>query len=834
MIKKIKKISIFSLVLSLLLVFQLAFTKNIGLVKAADDANQEVRLSDSAIRVGDLETRNLMGGVTLYKERLKTLYNGVDTGVYDESKANYTYSHNTVQWVDLPIANQDVRVVSWSKGSIDGWASSTVRTTAMDFENKNPGWIVVAAVNGDSFDIKGTKEPTKWHVQDGEVYQTASGSTPIGWRNDNTPIVGGASMSSVMYVQVVDENNKVIRSIPVNAVNAAPSETGVSVYTKDAKAEFDLTGYTVYVGQYDACRISKYTSLPFVKGEIKSVVNDLTVTKPRMVEGSTIYREFYIASKDGSLDSFLNTGDYVRCQYPLLGEWEQVPNVLCGFGDSVDGTLPATVLKNSKPLGAGSNLSFVKTTHPRTVVGFKEDGSTVLMVCDGRGKPSDYEVGMSYYQLGETMRLAGCVEAYNLDGGGSSTLIVRNAYGDFEVINRPSDGAERSIGNAILFVMRDPGISWDVKNTTRSEVVFTKADTEYANSITDVKVTINGITAEMVDGEAVVKGLQENTEYVAEVTYKAPLEDKPGEFVSGSYKVKVKTKPFDMPGSGVVISKVNKKAITVEARETEYSSWIKDVEVVIDGISYPMEGKEMTIPDLVEDNDYEVTINYTVVDPETGNEYHGTEKRNVKTLSFELPDVTEFLVYKEYKNKVNIQYAYSDNDDVVTKVVITCNGTEYVIDGKSGYQLISDLDLENELYVIKMVITYKNGKYLEQLESKELKVGKITPTGNKYKIEYELDGGTLADGAPTEYLEGVGLTKLPKATKEGYKFAGWEMDGKKVTSISATTTGDVTLTAVWEKTNAGGGSCNFTAVSGYLVTFITILGGLIIVLRKRK
>ena len=155
MIKKIKKISIFSLLLGLLLVFQLAFTKNIGLVKA-DESNEEVRLSDSAIRVGDLETRNLMGGVTLYKERLKTLYNGIDTGVYDESKANYTYSHNTVQWVDLPITNQDVRVVSWSKGSIDGWASSTVRTTAIDFENKNPGWIVVAAVNGDSFDINGT------------------------------------------------------------------------------------------------------------------------------------------------------------------------------------------------------------------------------------------------------------------------------------------------------------------------------------------------------------------------------------------------------------------------------------------------------------------------------------------------------------------------------------------------------------------------------------------------------------------------------------------------------------------------------------------------------
>ncbi len=832
MIKKIKKISIFNLLLGLLLVFQLAFTKNISLVKA-DESNQEVRLSDSVIRVGDLETRNLMGGVTLYKERLKTLYNGVDTGVYDESKANYTYSHNTVQWVELPITNQDVRVVSWSKGSIDGWASSTVRTTALDFESKNPGWIVVAAVNGDSFDINGTKEPTKWHVQDGEVYQTAPASTPIGWYSDNTPIVGGASISETMYVQVMDENNKVIKSIPVNSVNNTPCETGVNVYTKDAKSEFDLTGYTVYVGQYDACRISKYTSLPFVKGEIKKVVNDLTVTKPRMVEGSTIYREFYIASKDGSLDDLLVVGDYVRCQYPLLGEWANVPNVLCGFGDAVDGTLPATVLKNGQPLGAGSTLSFVKTTHPRTVVGFKEDGSTVLMVCDGRGKPSDYEVGMSYYQLGETMRLAGCKDAYNLDGGGSSTLIVRNAYGEFDVINRPSDGSERSIGNAILFVMRDPGISWDVKNTTRNEVVFNKEDSEFANTVTDVKVTIDGITADMVDNKAVVKGLKEDTEYVATITYTAPSTDDATKLVSGSYKVKVKTKAFEIPGSGVVIEDINKNSVKVVRRDTEYSSWIKDISIVIDGTDYPMnDQKEMTISYLLDDTTYEVTINYTVHDPESGNEYHGSETRKITTLSFELPTITVFSLVKEYTNRVNIKYGYSDNDEVVTKAVMMCNDVEYKLSSKSGAQLISNLDLANEEYVIKLVLTYKNGKVLDEIESEEIKVGKGNVTEIKHSITYNLDGGKL-ENEVTEYVEGKGLSTLPTPTKEGYEFVGWYYNDTKVTEISKNLTEDIVLSAKWKEIKKKGG-CNLTAVSSYLVTFIVTLSGLVIVLRKRK
>ena len=820
-------------VLSIILAICLLCVMGVSRISAAPMDGE----SDYVINRSKVSVDYIKGGGTVYKQAADTYYDGY----LDPTSKYYKCAPQTYQWVEMPASSGDVKTVVWSHGSIDGFKASTTTLTAKNYEETHPGWIVVAAANGDWFRINDTCEATNLMVQDGEVirpfvYHNVDWRQVLGWSNGGNLIIGEPTINDYMSIHTYNDLNTYTENfknendnIRIAGYNTTPGETGVYLFTKDARSEFDLTGYTVYVGQYDMCRVEYDTRKPFVKGTILSVVDNLGLCKPEASIGSKYVREFYLATKDDSLKGKLEIGNYVKCQFDLNGEWSEVTDA-CGYVNQC--------LSNYQPLWGESCDQYGQydektAVKPRMVIGFKEDGTTVFMDIDGRDEVNGH-TGLSCFEAGELMRLAGCKEAFNLDGGGSATLIVRNEYNDFDIVNIPSDGSERRIGNAILFVMRDPGISYDVRNTTRSEVVFTKADTEYANSITDVKVTINGITAEMVDGEAVVKGLQENTEYVAEVTYKAPLEDKPGEFVSGSYKVKVKTKPFDMPGSGVVISKVNKKAITVEARETEYSSWIKDVEVVIDGISYPMEGKEMTIPDLVEDIDYEVTINYTVVDPETGNEYHGTEKRNVKTLSFELPDVTEFLVYKEYKNKVNIQYAYSDNDDVVTKVVITCNGTEYVIDGKSGYQLISDLDLENELYVIKMVITYKNGKYLEQLESKELKVGKITPTGNKYKIEYELDGGTLADGAPTEYLEGVGLTKLPKATKEGYKFAGWEMDGKKVTSISATTTGDVTLTAVWEKTNAGGGSCNFTAVSGYLVTFITILGGLIIVLRKRK
>ena len=66
------------------------------------------------------------------------------------------------------------------------------------------------------------------------------------------------------------------------------------------------------------------------------------------------------------------------------------------------------------------------------------------MVIDGRQKSS---VGMTLGQLAEYMRKLGSVQALNLDGGGSSTLVVRG-----DVVNRPSDGHERRVAAAIAVI----------------------------------------------------------------------------------------------------------------------------------------------------------------------------------------------------------------------------------------------------------------------------------------------------------------------------------------------------------------------------------------------
>lgn len=87
-----------------------------------------------------------------------------------------------------------------------------------------------------------------------------------------------------------------------------------------------------------------------------------------------------------------------------------------------------------------------KYRHPRTLLGWKQDGTFLLVVVDGR---SAISLGVNAKQSAYIMQALGAYQAVNLDGGGSSTLVlVEN--GIPKVKNRPSGGAERSVGSVLL------------------------------------------------------------------------------------------------------------------------------------------------------------------------------------------------------------------------------------------------------------------------------------------------------------------------------------------------------------------------------------------------
>jgi len=139
------------------------------------------------------------------------------------------------------------------------------------------------------------------------------------------------------------------------------------------------------------------------------------------------------------LEKHIKTGDRVtvKFRFPPLKE---------GIRDAAGG-LPQ-ILNNGKYLEKFKRKGFTVKRHPRTAVGLSRDGKTMIWaVVDGR-QPG-YSFGMTLHELADFMKTQGAYNAINLDGGGSSTMIIED-----HVVNRSSDAAgERPISNAWLLFL---------------------------------------------------------------------------------------------------------------------------------------------------------------------------------------------------------------------------------------------------------------------------------------------------------------------------------------------------------------------------------------------
>lgn len=91
------------------------------------------------------------------------------------------------------------------------------------------------------------------------------------------------------------------------------------------------------------------------------------------------------------------------------------------------------ILKDGKVLVEASEVR-----HPRTAIGLTADGATMTwMVVDGRQK--GYSEGVSEEELARLLLEQGCTEGINLDGGGSSSMWMKDERDRLRLINRPSD-----------------------------------------------------------------------------------------------------------------------------------------------------------------------------------------------------------------------------------------------------------------------------------------------------------------------------------------------------------------------------------------------------------
>lgn len=155
-------------------------------------------------------------------------------------------------------------------------------------------------------------------------------------------------------------------------------------------------------------------------------------------------RQFLLTLNENSDEELFNkfnsleVGDEVTISSSTASDerWEDA--------DSAMGSVGETLIKNGVIEG-----EFPKGAAPRTAVGITEKGEIIFYVLDGR--QSGYSYGAKIETLAKRMKELGCVDAINLDGGGSTAISgVYPGATESEILNSPSEAKLRNCSNYLF------------------------------------------------------------------------------------------------------------------------------------------------------------------------------------------------------------------------------------------------------------------------------------------------------------------------------------------------------------------------------------------------
>ena len=319
-----------------------------------------------------------------------------------------------------------------------GYAVGTETPLSMAARNDRPGHNVVGAINGDFFNILSSKEsgiPTSGQVTNGELLVSSHNRACFVLDNDNHPYIDRLTFTGTV---TCGES-----SFPLNVINRLRYQTEdmPSNLTILFTHAFGPTGYTGSVtGKMVILKPAEEQFKWLSTGSERCVIDKISTAHHSMPipEGGAI---LWLKGSCSSYADSMNEGDTLTISY------QQTLNHNPGEIDI-------------KQLIGGSNHMFLMNgeylpseawdeRHPRTAIGFSEDCQRIyFVVVDGRQTPS---AGATLRDMADIFRSLGAANAVNLDGGGSSIMMVND-----EVLNHPSDGPIRAVGNGCLFISSAP------------------------------------------------------------------------------------------------------------------------------------------------------------------------------------------------------------------------------------------------------------------------------------------------------------------------------------------------------------------------------------------
>lgn len=428
---------------------------------------------------------------------------------------------------------ENAKVVTWAvkDASKAGFVRQTVASIAKDYEKNHPGWSVIGAINGDQYYTKfGTAigadgsdyfYPQPYYPMIAD-YQNwfAITATPynnghiVGFKNDGStnPLVyqnagwqyTGASKASILglFLSITDAEGNT-QKFAIDHINQTPDGGKNSLYTPyytgtSMNTVFVQGEHVFVVESSELAYMSNSTTYTyktphnqnafFGKGDISRITTEFTLQKGQFA---------IVASEQGLIDA-LDLGENITVQYEFDGPLSEVESGI-GFHQ----------IMRSNNTDHTSSATYNTSLYPRAMFGRQADGTMVLVTVDGRQAEANM-VGVNMHESNAILKHYGVVEGYQVDGGGSVTMVVRDGN-DFVTVNSPSDGSNRSVLNAILMVVKDLDVETNFVEILPNAITF-KVD---IRDILDgpVYIRMNNELKEIVDSQVTFDNLEPNTMY---------------------------------------------------------------------------------------------------------------------------------------------------------------------------------------------------------------------------------------------------------------------------------------------------------------------------------
>ena len=361
---------------------------------------------------------------------------GTQTGGWSTYMGAYTYFHN-VQFTSESVGNQNEYYVEYTPNDeavpviINGksiWGTRTIKQAEQYMADN--GLRPLAGINADYFSFK-TGIPMGYTIADGEIISKEyGGQDAVGFRNDGTGFIRWLDIKTSLS----DGENKI----------------DIMYINKWCQAGFDPV-YLLTDKFGDSTKTA--SECIFVICSPKEGRLHVNETMTVTVDDIFIYNGA-IDIPDGKYVFVMDTGGDSTC-YDFLsrlrvGQQLTIANEALGddgtwtSAENAVSTVGGRLVENGE-----AKSDFEAGAAPRTAIGIKDNGNIIFYTLDGR--QSGHSYGAQLKTLAQRMVELGCVDAINLDGGGSTAISAFFPGSDASiVVNSPSDGYLRSVANFIF------------------------------------------------------------------------------------------------------------------------------------------------------------------------------------------------------------------------------------------------------------------------------------------------------------------------------------------------------------------------------------------------